>query len=154
MPLADQIASLNNAFGKGGWRRIGESPEAREDDPQGAWVEVEAGECRLRLRLVRDRGRDHIDVKCADGRWVPLEIVAVALDEKCLTDYLAAFNATLNAAQDEPMPDDAEMWQGTIDFVAKHADKLAKQTANADGVRAAERCIATETQHILEQHSV
>ena len=151
MVFDDQIARLNDVFDNR-CRPVDGSPEAREDDPLGAWLEVQVPP-GLKLRLVRDRGRDHVDVKCKDGgaeRWVPLEIVAVALDGNLLGDYVDAFNATLHWDGDDQLPEDATFLPDAIDFVAQYAGALAAQAANADSIRNAERRIATETQPILE----
>ena len=124
MVFDDEVARLKEAFGEK-CRIISEGPEAREDDPPGAWLEVQLP--GLRLRLIRDRGRDHVDVKCADGpdgRWVPLEIVAVAFDSSHLDAYLEAFEATLRVNRDDSeWPADTTMIPDAIAFVTQFAHK-------------------------------
>ena len=100
MTFVEAKESEHNAAFDSKWRRRKVSSEAAEKDPFGAWVEVDVGP--LRLRLVRDRGEDHVDVEYAtEGemlRWVALEILAVVADLDLIDRYVEAFKATLKAA--------------------------------------------------------
>ena len=154
-------SELNAAFDSK-WRPRKLSPEAAEKDPFGAWVEVDAWVEKdvrpLRLRLVWDRGRDHIDVECAtEGearRWVSLEILAVAVASDGLKRYLEAFKATLKVAttDQERLPACAAMYPDPLRFVADNMDNLADAAAKAQTIREAEASIAGHTRAILERH--
>ena len=112
----------------------------------------------LRLRLVWDRGRDHIDVECAtEGearRWVALDILAVAADLDLIDRYLEAFKATLKATTtgQERLPACAAIYRDPLRFVADNMDNLAAAAANAQTIREAEARIAGQTRAILERH--
>ena len=154
MAFADEMwTRLSDEFGEE-WHRISESAEAYEDEPLGAWLVVEVA--GLHLRLVRDRGYDHVDVKCNDGankRWVPIEVVAVALDRSRLDAYVKAFEETLKA-DGECLPENAAMLplENAIAFVREKVDRLPKLATDANRIRDAEGCIVAATQPILERH--
>ncbi len=148
-------SELNAAFDSK-WRRRKVSSEAAEKDPLAAWVEVDVGP--LHLRLVRDRGEDHVDVEYATegetSRWVALEILAVAADRDLIDRYVEAFKATLKAAtaDQERLPAYAAMHPDPLKFVAENMDNLAAAEANAQTIREAEARIAGQTRAILERH--
>ena len=138
------------------WRLVNMSPEAGEASPFGAWVEVDVGP--LRLRLVRDRGEDHVDVECAtEGelrRWVSLEILGVAAAPDLMDRYVDAFAATLQAATADQgeLPAYTAMYPSPLTFVAENIHNLADAAANAQTIREAEARIAGHTRGILERH--
>ena len=158
--VEDRKQAMESAF-NGAWRICRASPEADDAEPFGAWVVVELDDdtnapC-LRLRLVRDREQDHVDVELRrDGkheRWVPLEIFAVAAAIQgfdALGEYIAAFKATLALTEKAPkLTKECVMLKKPLNFVADNMPALAQVAANGQAIREAEACIAAATTMVL-----
>lgn len=150
---------LKDAFGEGHPMQLQKSPEA--DDPNvtdhfGACVEVKVD--GLKIRLVRDRGIDHIDVDCLSTngvgrRWVALEVLAVALDPGRLDDYEDAFKATVDACDnDKELDDNTRMPLGSdpLCFINKNLDRLKLAAQNKACISEAETRISAKTAEILK----
>ena len=154
--VEDRKQAMGAAF-NGAWRVCTASPEATDTEPFGAWMVVEVDDVNnapcLRLRLVRDRGQNHVDVELRrDGkheRWVPLEIFAVAAakpDFNALDKYVAAFKATLDLKEETlDLKGECVMLKDPLDFVADNMPALAKVSANGHAIREAEACVAAAT---------
>ena len=152
--VEDRKQAMEAAF-NGGWRVCTASAEAADAEPFGAWVVVEVDGVNnapcLRLRLVRDRGQDHVDVELSRNgkheRWVPLEIFAVAAAiPDALGKYVAAFKATLDLDEATlDLKEECVMFQDPLHFVADNMPGLAKVAANGQAIREAEACIAAAT---------
>lgn len=157
MSYLDVISNgVKLASKRGGVKRelVDSSPAAVEESPFNAWVRAAFG--TLRLRLIRDREVDHIDIECvaATGsrRWVPLEVLAVATNPKLEPKYIKAFKATLETVD---APDDdwayGSMFAKPLDFVAQNVEALSKAACDGKAIRRAESDIATETAKILAE---
>ena len=146
-----QFARQGIAFGEVDLRWLSSSPDAFEQNPFGTCAEVLLGP--LKLRLIQDRGELHVDVECAaesgSNRWLSLEILAVAADLKCVSEYVGAFRATLS--ESETLPECARMFPQPLKFAEEHSEALSETAQKVKVIRDAEIRIAAETGEILRK---
>ena len=142
-----------NAMFNSNWRLCAQSPEATNKSPFGAWIEVEIEP--LRLRLVHDRGLDHVDVRCQSTHetdsWVSLEILSVAALPETFDRYLEKFEATLLLENQEELKTCAQMYDKPLAFIFENKPLLVETARNAQAIQEAETKIANKTRAILAE---
>ena len=140
-----------------GWRLVEtRQEEAVDSPPQNAYAVV----CNqdLHLRFVRDRGIEHLDVRClgpADAhRWVPFETVGLAAGLWTEADFeksLSEWCGTPKFKDGTIRP--ISLFDSPLSRIQQNHDDIARVANDPQAVRDAEDFVSQVTSEILEAAS-